>query len=100
MRIKARQIKPGMVINIRDKDYALVTSVKGYTEVECTHFNYSDGYMGRLTGYFSGEATVKVVTSKKKRAKIIKSILTDVFKLFHDAEDNIALIKLIQAMES
>jgi len=102
MKIKARQIKPGMVIDKKfkgDHDYMLVTSVKGYKEVECAHFNHCDGYMGRMIGFYDGKEKVKVITNKKKRAKIIKDILDDVFKLLHDTEDNVALIKLIQAMD-
>ena len=103
MKIKARQIKPGMVIDKKyknDHDYMLVTAVKGYKEVECTHFNHCDGYMGRLIGFYDGKEEVRVVTNKKKRDKIIKDILGGVFRLLHDAEDNVALIKLIQTMST
>lgn len=109
MKIKACKVKPGMIIirayNLGKKtkrsiyDYELVTFKKGGVEVEYGHFNGDDSYSGQMIGFMKGNEIVKVVTNKKKRAKILKGMLEGVFKRLHDSEDDVNLIRLIQAME-
>lgn len=99
MKITAANFKPGMVVCRQYgeiKDYMLITAVqKTDTGIACTHFNYSDGYTGRAISYHTREEEFKHVTNPNKCKKIIKKILEDAFKLLHDAEENIDLIKLI-----
>jgi hypothetical protein len=109
MKIKASQIKPGMLIlrapfkfrgKMRHHDYELVTAKKGFVKVKYTHFNRPDGFSGRVIGWMDGKEQIKVITNKKKKAKIVKEILSDVFKHLHDIKDDADLLRLIQAMES
>lgn len=90
MKIKACEIKPGMVIGIsRGKldakfpDIALVTATKGIYSVEYTHFNFQDAYGGQMVGTLKGSTKVKVITGKQ-RQHVIKTILTEVFRNLHD----------------
>lgn len=100
MKIKASEIKPGMVINIKRKnynnDFCLVTAVSGYREVEYTHLNFQDAYNGLMIGSIKGSEKVQIITGKK-RQYIINKIKDDVFRSFHDTENIINTIRLIEA---
>ena len=102
MKIKAKDIQPGMVIGINRgggyDDISLVTATKGYDTVEYTHFDYQDGYMGKLVGTLDGKIKVKVIKGNQ-RQKVIKKIKTDLHRLYWDAKTDIDLIWLIQAMD-
>jgi hypothetical protein len=106
-KIKAFNIKPGMVIEItrvvgkpvrKFPDIALVLAVTGRDIVEYTHFNFQDAYGGQMVGTLNGHNTVKVITGEQ-RHHVIEVILTEVFRSLHDANQNVDIIKLIQAMD-
>ncbi len=104
MKIKAREIQPGMVIsrmigaNGDFEDLSLVISKKGYTSVEYKHFDYMDSYHGIMVGTMKGKEKIKVITGKK-RAKVIKSIKSDLYRNLFDTERNIDFVWLILAMD-
>ena len=102
MKIKAKEIQPGMVIGIdRGDNYgdiSLVIATKGFVSVEYTHFNYIDSYGGAMIGTIDGKTKVKVITGKK-RDKVIKSVKNDLFRNRQDVEKDIEMIWLIQAMD-
>ena len=104
MKIKARDIKPGMVIgfdrcgNGKYDDICLVVSTKGLEKVSYGHFDYMDGYSGKMYSYLEGETKVKVIKGKK-RQKVIKKIKSDIHRLYWDVKNDIDLIWLIQSME-
>ncbi len=102
MKIKAKEIQPGMVIGINRgrgyDDICLVIATKGFVSVEYTHFDYIDAYGGAMVGTLDGKTKVKVITGKK-RQKVIKSIKYDLFKSYNDTQKDIDTIWLIQAMD-
>lgn len=111
MKIKASQIKPGMLIlrdykrytslgKNRTKDYVLVTAKKGFVKVEYTHFNSLDGYSGRMIGFIDGKEKVKVITKKRLKERIVKEILNDRFQYKHDVDEDIDTLRLIQSMDA
>lgn len=101
MKIKASEIKPGMVIGIdrgdNYKDTCLILAKKGFVEVEYTHLDTGEAYGGAMVGTIDGSTMVKVIRGKK-RDKIIKTIKDEVFKNLHDIEYLIDMIRLIEAM--
>lgn len=101
-KIKAREIKPGMVINTRPNDndvygYCLVTACSGYVDISYTHFNYNDSFGGQMVGTLNGKDKVLLITGETRNS-IIKNIKDDVFKALHYAERNVDLIRLIESM--
>lgn len=105
MKIEMWQVKPGMLINRNTKKkpiYELVIA-REFTDdgqkIGYSHFDAEDAYYGALTGFVDRKNKVYVVKKKSKRAKIIKSILDDVFKQYHATKKDIDLLRLIQAME-
>ena len=101
MKIKAKEIKPGMVIGIKRikkyNDICLVTACSGYTEIEYTHLDLQDAYGGLVVGTLDGEEKVKVINGDQRKY-IIDVIKKDVFKNLHDIENVVDTIRLIEAM--
>lgn len=105
MKIKASQIKPGMVISTNRKwrrkeieNIFLVTATKGKVNVEYTHLNFQDAYGGLMVGSIDGEQEVRVIKGEKRKF-IIEEITKDVFRNLRDIENVIDTLKLIEAME-
>jgi len=105
MKIKANQIKPGMVISIKRhikkksfEDICLVVAIKGKQEVEYTHLDFQDPYYGLMVGTINGEQVVQVVEGKKRKF-IIQEITKEIYRSLHDTENIINTLKLIEAME-
>ena len=101
MHIKAREIKPGMVVRklnatIKD-DVALITAKKGLVEVKLTYFSNLDSYYGRVISTVKGTEKFKVVKGKKRK-KILNNIIESNFKRLHDINNDIELLQLIKTM--
>jgi len=104
MKIKAREIKPGMVIARRQNskkydDIVLIISKDGFgKEISYVHYDYQDAYIGLMCGYIDKDEKVKVLTGKKRK-KVLEKILSDLFLLRRDAERNVDLLRLIMELE-
>ena len=104
-KIKAHQIKPGMLINTGPKKYihnylSLITAVSGVKNIEYTFFDYQDSYHGQFIGSIDRNKFVWLIEDKEIRKNVLKSINDDLHRNFHDTKRNIDLIKLIQEMEN
>lgn len=101
MKIKAKNIKPGMVIAIdRGDDFGdvcLVLATSGFVDVEYKHLDLQDAY-DALIGIIKGETDVKVLKGKNRK-DVIQKIKSQVFRRLHDIEATIDMIRLIEAME-
>lgn len=108
MKIKASQVKPGMVIGIdRGDNYGdvcLVLAIKNTGGIfnrnnvlEYTHLDVNDCYFGPLVGSIRAKSTVKVITGSERKATL-KKIKDQVFKSLHNVERTIDTIRLIEAM--
>ena len=105
MKIKACQIKPGMVIRMTRKwkkrnieDISLVTATEGKVKVKYTHLDFQDAYFGLLAGTLDGETEVNVIVGKK-REQVIDKIFREVIQNLSDIQNVIDTIRLIKAME-
>lgn len=98
-KIKAMEIKPGMVVDMGEKDIVLVIATKGLVEIEYTHFRAHDLYMGLLIGSIDGKKTVKVVEEEEREA-VIQKCLDKTYDRLHDVEKDIDTLRLIQAMSN
>lgn len=85
MKIKAGDMKPGMVIAIkRNKtfdDVCLVlarTGGKSDMDIEYTHLDLQDSYGGALVGKINGNTLIKVYKGKKRKYVMAK-IKEDLF---------------------
>ena len=100
--MKVKDIKPGMVINMLGANgqdcYELVASVSNGVEIAISHYNFQDAYGGQMTRYADRNEDVFEIVTGEKRAFIIEHILNDLYKNLHDLENDIDLVKLIQAM--
>lgn len=107
MKIKASQIKPGMVIGIdrggavnskkKYWDACLITTVNGVKTVEYTHLDLYCN-MGRMVGTIDGDRKVKVFTGKKRKTffDVIKS---QILSNLRRAEAEVELVRLVEAMD-
>jgi hypothetical protein len=105
MKIKAAQIKPGMVICRKRKwkreiieDLFLVTAISGRSKIEYTHLDYQDSYGGLLVGDIDGEEDVDVIKNERRK-RIIKEITKEVWRNYHDIKNIIDTLRLIEAMD-
>lgn len=99
MKIKACQIRPGMVVcfkrNGKFNDFALIIAVKGKIKVEYRHLDFQDSYGGSLIGTINGSENVQVILGEERK-RIISKIKDDVFQYLSDVENLIDIIRLIE----
>ena len=102
--ILAKFIHPGMVINCNPKEkeehfhIILVTACSGFVEVEITHFGLQEAYGGRLCMTLNGEDEVIEIRGEQ-RLYVLEKIKDGIFKYFHDAEEDVNLIRLIEEIK-
>ena len=93
-----------MVINILGANgqdcYELVASVGNGADIAISHYNFQDAYGGQMTRYVQRDVEIHGVVTGEKRKYIIKHILQDLFKNLHDVENDIDMVRLIQAMDT
>ena len=99
-KIKAYQIKPGMLINRAKEDkrfLELVTAVDGFDPIEYIHFQTNDGYSGSMIRSVDRNEEVEVIEGELKR-EAVQKCLEATFRRQREVENDINTIKLIQAM--
>jgi len=100
--MQAKDIKPGMVINVLGANgqdcYELVAAISNGVEIAVSHYNFQEAYGGQMTRYIPREDEVHEVVTGEKRKYIIEHILKDLHKNLHDIENDIDMVRLIQAM--
>ncbi len=99
MKIKVRDVKPGMTVKFSKYGTSLILAKAGRVEVKYTHLEKLDAFYGPLVGWIDGEKKVEVVTGKR-RQKAMYEIKAEVFRSLHDIENVVDMIRLIEAMET
>lgn len=101
MKIKASQIKPGMLIEIERDSYwdtVLVLTIKVAGGIEYQYLDLHEAYGGALNGFLEAEEEIKVVTGKERK-RLIGIIKKEVYQTRREVDHLIDMIVLIQAME-
>jgi len=102
--MKAKDIKPGMVINMLDANnqdcYELVVSIKYDDKIAISHFDFQDSYYGQMVKYVEEDDNVHGIIIGEKRKNIIEKIRQDLFKNLHDIKKDIDIVDTILAMDN
>lgn len=105
MKIKAAEIKPGMVIRVGKKhketgfeDICLITAVTGGSNVEYTHLGLHYAYEGKMVGAIEGAESVKVIQGRSRDA-IIRTIMDEVFNRLLSVGKDFDMLRMVQEMD-